>query len=826
MVLKQLQKIGRRLTKLFGDPDSTATTSFDQKKLEEVFSGSPLASILPYEAYDEEYGIFVGKNSLGFAIEVVPLAGSDDVHQKEINSLFEEVLEEGASIQCLLFADHRIEPFIAKWKDKKKSVDEIFQVIAEKRAQYFKESNKVSPRIFRFIFSYSIPINGNLDTSLFQPLKNQKTKILKILSSLSYAFSWTPKNLLEFVGGLVNFNMGTEVQRREWNPFQTLASQLPTGGMLNVKEGGLEWKTQNTSTNFRSYRVVGFPSYWSLASMQHLIGDVLRDNYRVSVPFYLHYGVHCPKQSKADQDFWGRSQLIEKQGGSGTLRRMIPQLNEELEECAQVRQSTTKGARHVWAQFSVGIWGQADEFLQAEQVLKSLFRLNQFTLADNHFLHLPQFLSILPMTWSEYIPDLKKLNLLKTTLTTECGNFVPLQGEWSGTSPSPGMLLIGRRGQLVNWSPFDNKSGNYNVAIAGRSGSGKSVFMQELLLSGLSSGYKVFVLEVGRSFEKLCDLLNGQVIEFSKQSQICLNPFSLIPDDEEERNTSFSFIKSIIACMASPTESTSSFEYSLIEEAIGKAWKSKQNQATISDVVSWLLKNDDAHARKLGATLRPYAKDGVYAKYFEGKNNINFTNPMVWIELEELKEKKDLQSVVLQLLIMTITNQAFLGDRKTPFYICIDEAWDLLRGNQTGVFIETLARRLRKYYGSLVIGTQGIEDFYATPGAQAAFENSDWTCLLSSKKSSIALLVDSGKLKISEYQQRAMESVTTLQGEYSEVMICDSNGGYSISRLVLDPFSQLLYSTKAQEYARLKDLQSKGLTLIESINHMVQHEKH
>lgn len=618
--------------------------------------------------------------------------------------------------------------------------------------------------------------------------------------------------------------MKTEVQKKDWNCFQTLSSQLTTGGAVKVKEDGLEWRTnEKKDIHYKSFRVVGFPSFWSLAAMQNLIGDVFRDNYRINVPFYLHYGVHCPKQSKAGQDFWGKSQLIEKQGGSYTLRRMIPQLNEELEECSRVRSSTNQGSKFVWTQFSIGLWGKEEEIIPAEQILKSLFRFNQFSLADNHFMHLPEFLSALPMTWAEHAIDLKKLNLLKTTLTSECGNFVPIQGEWFGTSPTPGMLLVGRRGQLVSWNPFDNKSGNYNVAIAGRSGSGKSVFMQELLFSGLSSGYKVFVLEVGRSFEKLCDLLNGQTIDFSKQSQICLNPFSLIIDNDEERSTSFSFIKSIVACMSSPSQSISSFEFSLIEEGIINAWKNKRNRATITDIAVWLSGHEDPHARKIATTLRPYSKDGIYAKYFEGENNINFTNPMVWIELEELKEKKDLQSVVLQLLIMTITNQAFLGDRKTPFYICIDEAWDLLRGNQTGVFIETLARRLRKYHGSLIIGTQGIEDFYATPGAQAAFENSDWTCLLSSKKSSISLLVDSGKLKISEYQQRAMESVTTRQGEYSEVMICDSNGGYSISRLILDPFSQLLYSTKAQEYARLKELQSKGLSIAESINHMVQH---
>ncbi len=173
---------------------------------------------------------------------------------------------------------------------------------------------------------------------------------------------------------------------------------------------------------------------------------------------------------------------------------------------------------------------------------------------------------------------------------------------------------------------------------------------------------------------------------------------------------------------------------------------------------------------------------------------------------------------------MTITNQTFLGDRKTPFYICIDEAWDLLRGKQTGVFIETLARRLRKYQGSLVIGTQSVDDFYTTPGALAAFENSDWMCLLSQKKSSITRFAESGKIEMDEAKKYALESVKTRHGEYSEVMICDADGNYSIERLILDPFSQLLYTTKAQEYAQIKELQKQGMTLSEAINHLIPNE--
>jgi conjugal transfer ATP-binding protein TraC len=75
---------------------------------------------------------------------------------------------------------------------------------------------------------------------------------------------------------------------------------------------------------------------------------------------------------------------------------------------------------------------------------------------------------------------------------------------------------------------------------------------------------------------------------------------------------------------------------------------------------------------------------------------------LVILELEELKERKDLQAVIIQMVILQITNQVYLGDRKTPTQIILDEAWDMLRAKQAGEFMETAARRLRKYRGGLV----------------------------------------------------------------------------------------------------------------------------
>src|SRR5262249_25772148 len=153
----------------------------------------------------------------------------------------------------------------------------------------------------------------------------------------------------------------------------------------------------------------------------------------------------------------------------------------------------------VYTQFTTGVWAEQSEIGQASHAINNLYRINQLRLAENTCIHLPQFLSALPLSWGEYVEDLRDLNLLKTTISSECPCFIPIQAEWMGTTSAKGMLLIGRRGQLLSWDPFANRAGNFNCIVAGRSGSGKSVFMQELMFSGLGTGANIFILDVGRS---------------------------------------------------------------------------------------------------------------------------------------------------------------------------------------------------------------------------------------------------------------------------------------------------------------------------------------
>lgn len=808
-----MTKVVQKVLSWFGVSKEDSDVSFYEEAAHSYFQTYRIENLLPYELYDEENGIFVSETHVGFILELSPIMGASESLEKDLEFLANEVFEEGSHIQTILWADPDISHILKEWKNARPEKGMLHK-LAEKRTAYFEElktkGNVVPPRNFRGFLSYSIQADPNnpIQNKLLSGVREQVVKTLE-RSTFVRLWSWDDVNAMTKGSMVYPKDVQEKVRKR---------------ARVKVNENEVIF---NSKTALRTYSVESFPTYWNLEAMGNLIGDGLNEYARMKVPFYIHYGFWIPPQQKRQEKFHTRMMVIDHQSKSPYLMRINPGFSEEVQDYNTTREALAKGGRIIESHFNVGLFAPKESIVQAEQVLLSIFRSSRWRLEANTHTHLSHHLSSLPLSWHpEHIKGFKEKGLMtKTGLSSEFSALMPIQGEWRGTH-SPGMLLTGRRGQLLKWSAFDNDSGNYNTIVVGRSGSGKSVFMQELLVSTLGCGGRVFVIDVGRSFERTCRILSGQFIEFTKKEDICLNPFSNIGlSEDDDLEDTFSMLKSVVAMMAAPTQKTDDYENALIEKALREAWENKKQKATMTDVSNILRKNKDDRAKRLGVMLGPYTKEGVYGRYFEGENNINFFKPMVTIELEELKERKDLQSVVLQIFIMTISNQMLMGDRKTPFHICFDEAWDLLRGEQTGVFIETLARRLRKYRGSLVVGTQSVNDFYKTPGALATFENSDWMCLLSQKKESVEALKNSGRLSMSGAMESALKSVTTRHGEWSEVMIYNSSYGYSIGRLMLDPFSVLLYSTQAHEYAQIQQLVDEGRSIEEAIELMIEIRK-
>jgi len=831
--MKLLSRLGQKCADFFGESTEFDKMGEKRQELSDALDADYLSDLLPYRLYDPERKLYENKTSFGFCLEMIPILGGASEAQKEIAALVREIGEEGAGIQTLLFADPRIDRFLQQWSAPRNALGGVFSKIAERKKEFLhnqSENGEVPPRIFRFFFSYSQPKPQKNDLPHFlERLDEKRKKAFETLSRISVASETEPSQFIEMLSGIVNFELSPkEESTRHWDTNNWLSNQVcMPGSAIEVAPDGVVFHSGSGSAFMRSYEAIDFPDHWHLHSMGELCGDFLNSSYRIPSPFFIHYGIHFPSQEKKENKFQGKLKVLAHQSKFPALVRMFPDMPREMEESLYVQKQLAEGEKFVETRLSCSLFASKERFTKAESVLLALFQKYGFKLKENRFVHFPDLLSSLPMSWGEdakHISGLKRTRCTRTTLTLETPQLTPCVGEWWGNS-NQGMILMGRRGQLASWDPFAT-DGNLNTVVIGPSGSGKSVFMQEMIMGHLGQGGRVFVLDLGRSFEKLCSLLGGQFLNFSEKSQFDLNPFRSIPSDggAEMVNAGVEMVSSIVATMAAPSQKIDKERADILNTLVKTAWEQEGNNATIDTLIGLIDRTRFHSQLMIGAAeslkegLKKYGRLGTYANYFYGSQSVDFAKDLVVIETEELKNMADLQAVVLQIFTLTISNQIFMGDRNRRSLICIDEAWDLLKSPQMEGFIESLARRLRKYNGALVVGTQSVKDFERSFGAKAAFQNSNWLVMLGKDNDSLNALKKDNLIPMSEYKEVSLSSLRMESGKYSEAFIYHKgSGSFSVNQLKLDPFSAMLYSTKAEEFQAVNELKKRGFAIEEAL---------
>jgi conjugal transfer ATP-binding protein TraC len=238
---------------------------------------------------------------------------------------------------------------------------------------------------------------------------------------------------------------------------------------------------------------------------------------------------------------------------------------------------------------------------------------------------------------------------------------------------------------------------------------------------------------------------------------------------------------------------------------------------------------NDQRIKDLAIMLNPYSRGGQYERFFEGRNNIDFSNEFVVVEYEELKRRPDLHAVVNILMLHQITGEMYLSrNRRKTFFI--DELKQQLGdvGSDDPIMaaiVEEAARRARKYGGSLITATQSADDYYASAQMEAAFNCSDWVFLLRQKPESIEMLDRKGRLTMDEPKKRLLNSLRTEAGVFSELYI-SSPMGEGVCRNILDPATHLLFSNKIEDNAPIDEMRAQGLSIDEAITELLKRRGH
>lgn len=834
-----LRELGQKISHLFGQ-DTSLDSDNHSNRASESLETDYLSTLLPYRLYDPVTKIYENENSYGFFLELIPLLGLDSNSQKQISALIRDIGEEGSNIQCMIWADPRIDPFLNIWQKSRYEKGGIYQKIAHKKTEFFQGKDftgEIPPRIFRIFFSYSMSKPApNKKAYFLKMLSEKRKKTISTLDQFKIVLDTTVLNFLDLMSGLLNFEQDTAVHKRKnWSQTTYLSNQicLP-GGALEIYPDKVVFKG-NTTTEFKTFEAIDFPDYWSMNLQQELIGDFMSETHKIPSPFYIHYGIHFPSQDRAEMKLSAKAKYLDHQTKSNYINRMAPQIAQELQENLAVTRELKSGEKIVETRLSVGLWSTPKHMIRAEAALMALYRKYGFKLQANHFHHLNELIFSMPMSWGESSKCMKQMKThmcLRTTYTPETANFVSMIGEWWGNSRE-GMIFLGRRGQIISWDPFETP-GNLNMVVVGASGQGKSVFMQDLIMTELGRGSRVFVLDLGRSFEKLCYLLQGQYLFFNERSNLNLNPFHIVKRQGGDNNINLyiDMVSSIVGTMAMPHDQIDKERMDLLSSAVKTAWETKGSMATIDDVIEIIRHSSFKSELMKGVVeslcegLKKYTTTGAYSNYFYGEQDIRFQSDLVVIETEELKNMQDLQAVIMQIFALNISGQVFMGNREKRSYICIDEGWDLLKSPQMEGFIESMARRLRKYNGALVVGTQSLSDFDRSKGAKAAFFNSNWVVIVGGNAEMVKSIQEKEIIpQMDEMLAEVLRSMRKVDGKFAESFIYDKNSQVgSVNRLFLDPFSSMLYSTKAEDFQIVQELGKLGLSVEDAIEWLIQNK--
>jgi conjugal transfer ATP-binding protein TraC len=331
------------------------------------------------------------------------------------------------------------------------------------------------------------------------------------------------------------------------------------------------------------------------------------------------------------------------------------------------------------------------------------------------------------------------------------------------------------------------------------------------------------MLDLGRSFEKLCRKSDGQYIEFKPDTDINLNPFSYVMNINEDMD----LLHPVICKMASMSQPLEEVQSKAINKAIVHCWRQYGPETTITALQSVFKAGVlpdfdgpvDQRIRDLAIMLEPYTATGVYARYFEGKANVDFSNDFIVIENEELKRKPDLHAVVNMLLLNRITGEMYLT-RNRKKVLFIDELKQQLGDIGAddpikAAVVEEAARRARKYGGSLVTATQQADDYYASRQMEAAFQCSDWLFILRNKKA-LEQVQPARQDRHGRGQKRLLNSLRLEPGAFSEMYIY-SPVGEGIARLPLDPYTRLLFSNRLEDNKPIDERRASGMSIDEAI---------
>ena len=296
---------------------------------------------------------------------------------------------------------------------------------------------------------------------------------------------------------------------------------------------------------------------------------------------------------------------------------------------------------------------------------------------------------------------------------------------------------------------------NYNSVMFAKSGAGKSYMTKLEILRSLMFDTEVIVIDPEREYEYLAETVGGRYFNISLSSEHHINPFDLaIPrEDENPADVLRNNIITLVGLFRIMLGGLTPEEDAIIDRAITETYALKDispeaNFATIEPPLLSdfeLVLSGMEGSESLVARLSKYTK-GTWSGFMNRPTNVDMNKKLVVFSVRDMED--DLKPVAMYIITHHIWNTVRKELRKR--LLVIDEAWWMMRSEDTASFLFGIAKRGRKYYLGISTITQDVSDFLNSPYGIPMITNSSIQILLRQSPTSINLVQETFKLSDEE----------------------------------------------------------------------------
>ena len=321
---------------------------------------------------------------------------------------------------------------------------------------------------------------------------------------------------------------------------------------------------------------------------------------------------------------------------------------------------------------------------------------------------------------------------------------------------------------------------NANMVVFAKSGAGKSFTVKLEALRSMMVGSEILIIDPENEYQKLCDAVGGSYIRLSLNSDVRINPFDLpkVVDAEDANDAlraNLVTLHGLFRLMLGGNQVSSGgqvvpaltaneeadLDQALIDTYARAGITSdplthQSTPPTILNLYDTLL-HMEGTGPQLAQRLRKYTT-GTFAGIFSQQSNVDINNQMVVFNIRDLED--ELRPVAMYIVLSHIWNIVRAQQKKR--LLIVDEAWQLMKYDDSANFLFSLAKRARKYYLGLTTITQDVEDFMGSKMGRAIVANSSMQLLL--KQSSAAVDVLSDVFKLTEEEKRRLSNFPVGQG--------------------------------------------------------------